>query len=257
MMAVAAYLIGALWIGGFAGEAVAMFETPPKLSPFTRVDFREDGAVEVMFEGRRYEWLAFEGRDVSELQRVARVAFPLRHEKRLSEDLVQVLWLLGVRPEGTVSLKLKDVKTDEVREIAAAPMTEENRSALYLARHPELVRNNKWERLSPFTRVDFPEDGLPLVTFEGKQYEWLAIEGSEVPEIMNVAREHFPRVPEKRVAEDIVEVLGLMGKQTGKTVSLRLKDLGTGEVREVTAAAMTAENRQAVWTARNAGEAAK
>lgn len=55
---------------------------------------------------------------------------------------------------------------------------------------------------------------------------------------------------EKRFAEDLVEVLSLMGHPPGPTVSLALTDPATGTATTVPRAPMTTENRRAIWQAR-------
>ena len=103
-----------------------------------------------------------------------------------------------------------------------------------------------WARLSPFTEVSCDEDKA-LVTFSGKRYELVSIDGFTTKQILYFCRKAFAARWEKRFAEDLVEVMSGMGKQAGITVNLVLKELDTNNVITVPDAPMTADNRRAVW----------
>ncbi|WP_231845921.1 serine/threonine-protein kinase [Rhodopirellula baltica] len=103
---------------------------PPKVSPFTRMDF-EGGRIFVRFESNRYELYAVDYFSKGELIRIAQMHHGRKWKKRLSEDLVEVLWGINHFPGNTVRLLLKDPKTGEVRKIGDAEMTEANRNELY------------------------------------------------------------------------------------------------------------------------------
>lgn len=105
-------------------------EEPPKISPFTRMDF-EDGKVFVRFESNRYELLAVDQFPIGEIMRIAQMHHGRKWKKRLSEDLVEVLWGMNRVPGRTVYLQLKDPETGMSRMVLNAKMTEENRSELY------------------------------------------------------------------------------------------------------------------------------
>ena len=51
--------------------------------------------------------------------------------KRITEDLVEVLWGMGHYPEKTVKLQLYDTQENTETTIAAAPMTRANRQSMY------------------------------------------------------------------------------------------------------------------------------
>jgi serine/threonine-protein kinase len=103
---------------------------PPKISPFTRMDF-EDGKVFVRFESNRYELLAVDHFPIGEIMRIAQMHHGRKWKKRLSEDLVEVLWGMNRVPGRSVYLQLKDPETGMSTMVLNAKMTEENRSKLY------------------------------------------------------------------------------------------------------------------------------
>ena len=111
-------------------QLLAAAVAPPKLSPFTEV--RYDGAAAIVrFEREQYELIALDNIPAEKILRSARDQFGNRWQKRFSEDLVEVLWGMNHRPAKTVKLRLKNVKTGEVRTIDRALMTEANRNKIW------------------------------------------------------------------------------------------------------------------------------
>ena len=60
--------------------------------------------------------------------------------------------------------------------------------------------------MSPFTDVRFEADQV-FVTYEGEDYEWLELDHLSVANIVASSKEQFGSRWQKRVAEDLVEVL--------------------------------------------------
>lgn len=108
-------------------------------------------------------------------------------------------------------------------------------------------------KLSPFTDVVVTNDQV-LVEFKCEVSEWLAIDDILVTDIVASAKEQFGRRWEKRIVEDIVEVLWGMGHSPGQTVKLRLRDPENGKETIVGSAPLTYENRRIVYAARRARE---
>jgi serine/threonine-protein kinase len=104
-------------------------------------------------------------------------------------------------------------------------------------------------KLSPFTDVQFEGEKV-FVTYDGKTFQWLELDGLTVEEIITSAKRQFGRKWQKRVSEDLVEVLWGMNHEPGQTVKLRLIDLPTQLEYVVEGAPMTAENRFSVYMKR-------
>jgi hypothetical protein len=102
---------------------------PPKLSPFTAVRF-EDEQVIVAYDGQTYQWLELNGIKVEDIVTSSKKQFGGQWQKRISEDLVELLWGMGHQPGNTVKLRLLDLKTKQDFVVDNAPMTEENRYAI-------------------------------------------------------------------------------------------------------------------------------
>nr|WP_201723916.1 serine/threonine-protein kinase [Rhodopirellula sp. SM50] len=102
---------------------------PPKLSPFTRMEF-QGAQVLVTYRSEQYELLEIDRFAIQDLVKQTQEHFGRSWKKRLSEDLVEVLWKLGNFPGESVHLKLKRLDSGKVVS-GEAKMTEANRHALY------------------------------------------------------------------------------------------------------------------------------
>ena len=98
-------------------------------------------------------------------------------------------------------------------------------------------------KVSPFTSVGFYQETV-FVGYEGKTYLWQEIDGIPVAQVVAASKEHFGQIWEKRIREDLVEVLWKMDHQPGKTVKLRLQDFKTKKETVVAKAPMTKANRR-------------
>ncbi|WP_053061042.1 serine/threonine-protein kinase [Rhodopirellula islandica] len=113
-----------------AGDWRMEGKEPPKISPFTRMEY-DHGKVLVEFESKTYQLSGVDQFTIANLVLQSRALYGRKWKKRLSEDLVELLWEMNHFPGDTVDLHLKDLETGERRTIGDAKMTEENRSELY------------------------------------------------------------------------------------------------------------------------------
>jgi len=113
----------------------------------------------------------------------------------------------------------------------------------YLSESSRLDRDRSdWKKISPFTAVSFEGEAI-VVVYEGVDYEALSIEGINSEDLIKVARREFGNHWQKRIREDIAEVLLAGGAPDTVYVDLELKNLQTGERITVADAEMTRENR--------------
>ncbi|TWU10131.1 serine/threonine-protein kinase [Allorhodopirellula heiligendammensis] len=103
---------------------------PPKRSPFTRMEFAEEQVI-VHFNAEAYQWLEIDAISIDELVPHAQRLYGEKWKKRLSEDLVEILWTKGHAPGKSVDLRLRSMQTGEELLIQNAEMSEENRYRLY------------------------------------------------------------------------------------------------------------------------------
>jgi hypothetical protein len=216
----------------------------PKLSPFTEVRY-EDAKAIVRVRGQRYELVSLDDIEAARILQSAKDQFGNLWQKRFSEDLVELLSRMGHRPKSTVKLQLRNPKTDETITIADAAMTEANRRQIYEARN----KSEEPPKLSPFTEVHYNRDKA-IVRVRGELYELVSLDGIDAGKILQSAKNHFGNLWQKRFAEDLVEVLWKMEHRPKSNVKLQLRELKTGKVITIADEAMTEDNRQQVWSAR-------
>lgn len=101
----------------------------PKVSPFNSVGFFEE-KVFVGYGKETYLWLEIDGVPVTEIVAASKKNYGDLWEKRIREDLVELLWKMGHKPGETVKLRLQDFKTKKETIIDRARMTKANRAAL-------------------------------------------------------------------------------------------------------------------------------
>jgi hypothetical protein len=133
-----------------SGACFAMLREPPKLSPFTKIDFNGD-SITVVFDGSTYEWLAINDTPVSLLITSSKKQFQHRWKKRIAEDLVEVMWGMGESSGKTVKLRLRNPETNTETVIASAPMTYENRMAVWQAQVADEVSSARRAQLDTVT----------------------------------------------------------------------------------------------------------
>ena len=230
------------------GVCHAMLQGPPRLSPFTEVRFQGDVVIGT-YDGHDYEWLELDHLSVKEIVASAKREFGRQWQKRVAEDLVEVLWGMDHRPGDTVRLRLRDPATKKENVVSAATMTEQKRWSVYQKR----LDPAEPPKLLPFTDVRFENDRV-FVAYEGWDYQWLELDHLSVEDVVASAKGQFGDRWQKRIAEDLVEVLWGMDHQPAGTVRLRLVDATTGKEVVVAAAKMTEENRQLVYRKRRADD---
>jgi hypothetical protein len=122
-----------------------------------------------------------------------------------------------------------------------------------LGAHQQGVAQGKADRypkLAPFSAVRW-KGATPEVKVKGVWYELLAIDGTEAKEIVKFCKDKEEKLWQKRFEEDLVEMMARMGHEPGEKVTLKLRDLKTGEAEVLEDVPNTHENRQAIWRARH------
>lgn len=105
-----------------------------------------------------------------------------------------------------------------------------------------------WRKVSPFTAIEIDGE-IVRVEYEETRYELIAIEQVPTADLIAASKRRFGRNWEKRLREDIAEVLGAAGIPESDRVDLSLKDLESGEVALFPDAKMTTENRNRSYVA--------
>jgi Peptidase family S41 len=120
----------------------------PKLSPFTAARM-QDESIEVQVANQWYELLAIDDVTISSLITFCKQTYSRIWFKRFGEDLVEVLSEMGYPPGGNVSLKLRDIQTNQEVLLEDTPMTEENRRSVWQAAKSQRVEIDWTAHLLP------------------------------------------------------------------------------------------------------------
>lgn len=113
------------------------------------------------------------------------------------------------------------------------------------------IRVADFAKLSPFTEVLVDGD-VVRVLFEDAPHELVTINGVSTAELWTYCQAQFGSRAEKRLAEDLVEVLDGLGFANATHVDLELTT-ADGTLIQRADVAMTEANRARVWQARNMG----
>ncbi len=105
---------------------------------------------------------------------------------------------------------------------------------------------DEWRKISPFTAVQIENEKI-LAQYQGAFYEVSAIAGISSSKIIETSRKTFKDHWQKRIIEDIAEVLEAAGAPNSKFVSLKLIEPQSGAVKTIEKAEMTTENRQKIY----------
>ncbi|MCG8407202.1 MAG: S41 family peptidase [Phycisphaerales bacterium] len=106
-----------------------------------------------------------------------------------------------------------------------------------------------YPKLSPFSEIRWKKS-IVEVRIEGKWYKLVALNGVSRKKIIAFCKRQWPDKWKKRFEEDLVEVLTRMGHEPERTVTLKVKDLDSGDMTVLKNVAMTQENRRSIWKAR-------
>lgn len=114
---------------------------------------------------------------------------------------------------------------------------------------PRAAQPANYARLSPFEATRW----IPQVRVNGTWYELISIDDQPIAEIEDFVRRNYGEGEiEKRIDEDLVEVLTRKGYPPEASVKLRLRTMDTGKVITLENVPMTEANRQAILRAHNA-----
>lgn len=107
---------------------------------------------------------------------------------------------------------------------------------------------------APFQDIRFDDHGARIL-LDGAWFRWLAIDGISFDTLRAESLKRHGARWQKRIAEDLVELLADIGSPPGFQVMLRLQSLDDEDGGAVEVAAlMTTANRRAVWEARDRRE---
>ncbi len=111
------------------------------------------------------------------------------------------------------------------------------------------------DKLSPFDGVRWGTDERPEVDIAGEWYAFESIDGVACDEILAAIDERWPGQRDKRFAEDLMEVLEILGSAPRTTASVHGRRLSDGVAVTLEHVPNTTSKRQALRATRNARRA--
>ncbi|MEZ5964218.1 MAG: S41 family peptidase [Planctomycetota bacterium] len=246
------------------GDARQTSEEP--VSPF-RAMREAGGALEVQIDDDT--WYRLERLDTitaAELVAFAKNEFGARWWKRVTEDLVFVCRRMGHEPGVAVDLVLRVGDAAPITR-TQVPMTAANRRALWLANKapaPVAARDLRGmskrqliadaPRVSPFRAMREAGASLEVQVDDETWYRLDQLNGVAAADLVAFARAEFGEAWWKRITEDLVAVLVLMGKEPGPTADLVLRAGDTSAPITRLAVPMTEAKRRALWQANRSAD---
>lgn len=119
-----------------------------------------------------------------------------------------------------------------------------------------LVIAADFPKLAPYPAIRWQAE-VPEVLIAGGWWNLVAIDGHGIPDIVAFAKDKYDDRWQKRIDEDLVQVLSEMGNPPGDSVTLRVRSPKDGEERTFDDQPMTAENRQAIMKFKAQGSPAE
>jgi len=250
------------WIVGGVGFIVAgaigatVLDTKSdwrKVAPYTGLRIAQDGDIEVRHQGTWWTLDAIDGVTAKELASAAEETFGGDLvEKRLAEDIYEVLTAAGHGPGHEVMLSVSSIETGEKVIFDGVEMTEDNRRASWTLRNGESIAHSSpaWRRVAPFAGLLIEGDAV-RIEHDGVWWYLRSIDGIETGALIGAAAAEFGRgLVHKRLGEDIYEVLVAAGWTPDTAVDLELSVTPDGATLVVHDVSMTSAKRRQVWQAR-------
>ena len=135
-----------------------------KLAPFSDIEWvASEKAPRVFVSGSWYLLQAVDDISIEEMTAFAKDTYAGKWQKRIGEDLVQVMSEMGHPPADVVKLRLKDTESEVAIVIEGVAMTSENREAL-MAEQQDAMRQAMSQ--SPLTKLTGEQARADVAYFE-------------------------------------------------------------------------------------------
>ena len=209
-----------------------------KLSPFSAVrwqpDGTYDGTYQVQVNSTWYQLLAVNNVQFADMTAFAQRNYRDLWQKRIDEDLVQVLSQMGYPPGDSVTLQLQTLDTNQAVTLQNVSMTQANREAILDERNPIIdLPADK-----PFTAIHWIDHinamgtlGLPevQVKVKGVWYDLVFVNRCYIPDIEKFARQNYGDNWRTMFESNLSDILTAMNKPVGQTMEVALEALTPGE----------------------------
>ncbi len=235
----------------FAAPPTEQPPAPERSAPFSMLRWQGD-RPEVRLgdgDGPLLTLTSIDGRATAEIVAFAQREYRSRWQKRIAEDLPEVMAALGRPISAQVRLGLVD--PNGVASEVTAAMTVENRRKLWQASLKPKDLIDRFARVAPWSDVRFVVVGnegneVIEVQIDRRWHQLLGAGGVPIGQLVAKAKERWPNEElwKERIAVDLSEVVALVtGSSPGLSIALDLIQLDTGRPLHLEAAPMTENNR--------------
>jgi RNA polymerase sigma factor (sigma-70 family) len=243
-------LVPAAVLPGGGGEGGPGSGRPPprRTSPWAKVTWDGETAKATLAGGDVVAIRGVDGVPMSAIVAFAKTEYGHIWQKRIAEDLIDVMAGMGHSLSGEVALEID--RGGGRSEILTAAMTKENRQAMIrdkaVASPPSASPVDPHARVAPYSDLRFQNDEIH-VEVDGAWYRLVAMGGVDTATLIGAAKGRFGERWKKRIAEDPVEVLvAVTGRSPGLTVELVLDERDSNRRVTIPDVALTEEKRRRV-----------
>lgn len=217
----------------------------PRWSAFTGYDW-VDGKPMVQIDGDDswYELVSFHGVAIEDIiKRCNQEGWQTKW--RIRSDLVQIVRIMGHEIDLTAKFELRD-SSGKLISKSEVPMREENLRLVEKSTTlttPFVSSALDYPNWSAFTGFKW-DKGKAMIQLPDDEnwYELVSVHGVAIEDIIKKCEKEGWGI-KKRVGEDLVQIIRLMGHDIDKTTTLKLRD-GKGNVVSKTDVTMSADNLQ-------------
>lgn len=194
-----------------------------KLSPFRGA--RWNGPhCQVLYNGAWYDLVAIDEQPIEKIVDFSQDRYRGIWQKRIDEDLVEVLDTMGVslkvaadQKSSSVSLALRTLDTKQPLNIADAPMNEDNRWALWAMRNPAV----DVPTAGPMPNIRWHDD-QPQVQVDGTWYDLFEVNRQPIEQVIDFARKTYGDDWKKNIESNLPAILSGMGHAAVDKLTLQL-----------------------------------
>ncbi len=173
---------------------------------------------EVLVNGTWYELVSIDGLKSEYIIGFCKQEVGRSWRKRFSEDLLQVLNLMGDWPIRGVDLEVRERDTGRIVMLPRVPLDHDKRQAIMRDRNAWPLESSTFMFQSPASRPI----GSDFVRYDGREFELVSIDGVSV--------EALPPEERRSFTFSYDSYCRIAGRSPGPTLRLEMRDVATGNI---------------------------